>query len=695
MTDLSRILRPRSIAVFGGGWSMAVIRQCRKMGFDGALWPVHPSKDEIDGLRCYRSVADLPAAPDASFIGVNRDGTIDIVRALAERGAGGAVCFASGFSEVADGAVRNDALLEAAGDMPILGPNCYGFINYLDGAILWPDQHGGRRVEKGAAIIVQSSNIAINLTMQKRGLPIAYVLTAGNQAQTGLSDLAEAALADPRVTVLGLHIEGFDDPHRLEALMRKARDKGVPVVALKVGTSAAAQAMTLSHTASLAGADQLSSAFLDRCGAVRTRSLDEFVETLKLLHVMGPSPDLTLGSMSCSGGEASLVGDLAEAAGLDLRPLGPEETARVQATLSDMVTVSNPLDYHTFIWGNGPAMTATYRAMLDCGFGMTILVLDFPRADRCEDNGSDVALDAAIAAHRNGGGRFAVVSSLPENMSEAHAEKLLAAGIAPMMGLATALTAVANAAKIGAAWSKAPPAPLAVQIVPDAAAGPALDEWQSKSILRELGIATPEGGVASTPDDAAAIADRISYPVVLKGVGSALLHKTELAAVKLNLHSADEVRAAARSLAHLQCDFLVEKMVRNAIAELIVGIARDPQFGLYLTLGAGGIMVELWNDTRSLLLPANRDQIRDAFLSLRSAPLLTGFRGRSRGNIDAVVETAFCIGEYALAHSQTLDELDINPLIVTTDGAIAVDALIRGRSITAPATAGRSRCLHI
>ena len=166
------------------------------MGFGGDIWPVHPTRDEVHGRRCFRSVAELPEAPDAAFIGVNRNLTIDIVRALAARGAGGAICYASGFREAEDGAALEDALIEAAGDMPILGPNCYGVINYLDGALLWPDQHGGARVESGVAIVTQSSNIAINMTMQRRGLPIAYVATAGNQAQTGLSEIAHALLED-------------------------------------------------------------------------------------------------------------------------------------------------------------------------------------------------------------------------------------------------------------------------------------------------------------------------------------------------------------------------------------------------------------------------------------------------------------------------------------------------------------------
>ncbi len=152
-----------------------------------------------------------------------------------------------------------------------------------------------------------------------------------------------------------------------------------------------------------------------------------------------------------------------------------------------------------------------------------------------------------------------------------------------------------------------------------------------------------------------------------------------MAAVKLNLRDADAVRAAAESLRHLDCDFLVEKMVQGAVAELIVGVARDPQFGLYLTIGAGGVMVELWNDTRPLLLPASRDDIRAALLSLRSAPLLTGFRGRPKADIEAAVDVALRVGEYALAHADELEEMDINPLMVTADGAIAVDALVRTR----------------
>ena len=192
--DLSRLLRPKSIAVVGGSWSRSVVEQCVRMQYQGDIWPVHPTLDEVHGYKCYRSVDELPAAPDATFIGVNRHLTVDLVKRLSMRGAGGAVCFASGFSEAAaedEASVElQSQLLNAATGMPIIGPNCYGLINYLDGALLWPDQHGGKRVPHGVAIITQSSNIAINMTMQRRGLPIAYVMTAGNQAKVSIADMA-------------------------------------------------------------------------------------------------------------------------------------------------------------------------------------------------------------------------------------------------------------------------------------------------------------------------------------------------------------------------------------------------------------------------------------------------------------------------------------------------------------------------
>jgi len=349
--DLSRLLRPKTIAVVGGGaWCRSVIEQVRKAGFAGDIWPVHPKGGEIAGIPVFAALSDLPAAPDATFVGINRDATIDTVAALSAMGAGGAVCFASGFAEVEDGQELNARLLLAAGRMPILGPNCYGMINALDGALLWPDQHGCLPVESGVAILTQSSNIAINMTMQHRGLPIAYVVTCGNQAQTTQAEIASGLLDDPRVTAIGLHIEGFGDLATWQALARKARDKGVPLVAIKVGRSAQAQAATVSHTASLAGGDAGAQALLDRLGIARVNDIPTFLETLKLLHVCGPLPSGRIASISCSGGEASIAADTAHGRALEFPPLNPRQKSDLFDALGPKVTLANPLDYHTYIW---------------------------------------------------------------------------------------------------------------------------------------------------------------------------------------------------------------------------------------------------------------------------------------------------------------------------------------------------------
>ena len=274
--DLSRLLKPRSICAIGGREAARVVEQCRRMDFAGAVYPVHPSRDEVAGLPCFRSVEDLPEAPDAAFVGVRRDRTVEVVRALAARGAGGAVCYASGFAESREeGAALQAALVEAAGDMPILGPNCYGLVNYLDGAPLWPDEHGGVRRDRGVAIVSQSSNLAITLTMNLRAVPIAAVVTLGNRACIGTADVLDALLEDGRITAVGLLVETLDDAPALAAAARKARARRIPLVACKLGRSEQGARLTVSHTASLAGSDEGAGAFFrahrDRPGALASR----------------------------------------------------------------------------------------------------------------------------------------------------------------------------------------------------------------------------------------------------------------------------------------------------------------------------------------------------------------------------------------------------------------------------------------
>ncbi|WLR91218.1 acetate--CoA ligase family protein [Shinella zoogloeoides] len=680
--SLDRLIRPKSIAVFGGKEARRVIYQCDKMGFAGEIWPVHPREDEILGRKCYRSVADLPGAPDASFVGVNRELTIGIIRDLAARGAGGAVCYASGFreaiSELADGDDLQKALVEAAGDMPILGPNCYGFINMLDGALLWPDQHGMLRVEKGVAVLTQSSNIACNISMQQRGLPLAYILTAGNQAQTGLADLACAVLEDPRVTAVGLHIEGFDSLASLERLGLRARELKKPVVTLKVGKSEQAQLATVSHTASLAGNDAVSSALLARLGIGRVETLPELLETLKLLHVAGPLPNFDISSMSCSGGEASLMADAGVKRKVVYRDLKPEQRQPLRETLGQMVTISNPLDYHTFVWGNREKQTAAFTTMMQGGYGLNLLVLDFPRLDRCDPADWTTTCHAVIDAAKAAGANAGIVASMGENMPEATAEMLIANGVVPFYGIEEALAAADAAAGIGEAWEKPLPAPL-LKTTQGAGEAVTLTEHEAKQALAAHGLPVPKGMTAATAEAAADAAERLGFPVVLKGLGIA--HKTEAGAVKLNLADRKAVLDAAEAMAGVASGFLVEKMVGKPVAELIVGAMRDPVAGTVLTIGAGGILVELLEDSAILTLPTDEKAIREAICGLKVARLLGGYRGGPKGDIDALVAAVASAASYVVSNASIIEELDVNPIMVLPegDGVVAADALIRLR----------------
>ncbi|NQY59448.1 acetate--CoA ligase family protein [Cognatishimia sp.] len=670
--DLSRLLRPKSIAVVGGGaWCAAVIEQCQKMGFQGEIWPVHPKAEELAGLPVFKDLAALPSAPDAVFLGVNRFITVDLVGQLSSMGAGGAVCFASGFLEASaedeNAAGLQDRLLAVAGNMPILGPNCYGFINYLDGALLWPDQQGGQSAETGAAIVTQSSNIAINLTMQNRGLPIAYMITAGNQAQIGIAELGRGLLDDPRVTALGLHIEGFGDLRAWEELAAYAKSVNKPIVAIKVGKSAQAQAATVSHTASLAGGDAGAAALLKRLGIARLDDLASFLETLKLLHVTGPLLSNTIATMSCSGGEASLAADTAHGRDLVFPPLNDRQKADLRDALGPMVALANPLDYHTYIWRDVPALTKTFAAMVDPQLAMTMLILDLPRTDRGDPEDWLETVKALIAAKEQTGGNFGLVATLPELLPEDLAQELTAAGIVAFSGLNEAMAAC-EAAAMSPSEERAP------LLLPTPTVTPELvNEAEAKTALAGFGLRIPKAQQAPGKDALPAAIDAVGMPCVIKAEG--LAHKSDVGGVYLARGTKEEAIDAAHAM---PCEtWLVEELVDGTIAELLVGVVKDPAHGFVLTLAAGGTLTELLQDGRSLLVPASDAEITEALSELRIAKQLNGYRGAAPADMTSVLAAIRAVQDYVMANAEGLEEIEINPLLCTAETAVAVDALIR------------------
>ena len=659
--NLNRLLRPKSIAVLGAGWALNVIEQCRKMGFDGPVWPVHPTKGEIGGLKAYASLADLPGVPDATFIGVNRFATIDVVAELAEMGAGGAICFASGWTEAGEPELQA-RLVAAAGDMPILGPNCYGVINYLDGALLWPDQHGGVRVDRGVALVSQSSNIVINLGMQQRALPVAYVACLGNAAVVGLADLAGAVLDDPRVTALGMYVEGIDDAAAFADLSEKARAMGKGIVVIKSGKTELSRTAAASHTASLAGGGAASSAFLRQVGVAEVNSPSELIETLKIFHVHGLGLGKRMCSLSCSGGEAGLVADLAAPFGIQFPPVPEATRARLFETLGPIVAIANPLDYHTFIWGDGPKTTEVFTAMLEA-YDAGLYIIDTPRGDRCDALTYEPALDAIVAAQMATGKPAFPVASMAENFGEGRAAALMAQGVCTLMGLETALAALkaAQTSPGRPGWRPVRPLPERDSRM--------LSEAEGKAWLLAVGVAVPRAVMGATLAEVAARVAGLAPPYALKGLGFA--HKTEAGAVRLGLASLDGQAEMVGATG-----YLVEEMVTGTVAEILLGLRRDPIYGVTLTLGMGGVTAEVLADTVTLVLPVEEAGVLAALGRLRLFPLLDGYRGRAKADLGALAEIAVRLGAQMIA-DPSLEEIEINPILVKASGAVAVDALIR------------------
>lgn len=676
---LQRLLNPRTVAVFGGRAATETIRQCLRIGFDGEIWPVNPNRDELAGIPCFASAAELPGAPDASFIGVPRRAAIEVIAELSALGAGGAVCYTSGFAEIGgDGVEMQQRLVNAAGDMAIIGPNCHGVINYLDGVALWPDEHGGRRVESGVAIVLQSGNVGISLTMQDRGLPISYVITIGNKADLSFHDYIEALSDDPRITAIGLYVESLDNIDAFSEAAIVALRKGLPIIALKTGTSELGAEMTMSHTSSLAGPDQMYAALLRRLGIPRVTSLSEFLETLKFVSVNGGLSGDSIGSLSCSGGEASMIADEADVLGLPMPALSKSSAKKLDEILGDRVHVANPLDYDVHIWGNRDALFATFSAMLSNTYGCTILVIDYPRPDNCSLENWEIAEQALTDACKATGQKAVVLATLPENLPAIARERLMKSGIAPMQGLNECLRAIRSAAQIGEAQRRANDIKPVPQPPAAKGKGRLLNEWDSKQALSEYGVPIPDARLCSS-NDAANAAEKLGFPVAVKVVAEDVAHKTEAGGIVLNVGSAEAVNRAASEMSHLSGQFLVEKMAASPVAELIIGVKQDPEFGLALVIGAGGVLVELVRDSTVLLLPVTRSDIEAALASLKVNKLLKGFRGQPAGDSEATVSAIEAVAAYAEANRDSIVELDVNPLFVLAEGlgVVAVDALIR------------------
>lgn len=695
--NLKRMLKPRHIVFIGGKNVIRQgIRNSKRIGFQGTIYAVNRGAEEIDGARCYKSIQELPEVPDAAFIAVRGERAIQIVKELGMIGVAGCVCYAAGFSEIGNKQL-NKELIEAAGNMALVGPNCYGMINYLDQVPLWPDHFGYRKTGQGVAIMSQSGNLSFNITMNDRSLPLAYIIDVGNQAVLDIADYILVLCEDPRVTAIGLHIEGLGDIEKFNKAAKIALEKGVPIVAFKTGVSEIGSKLTMSHTSSLAGADDLYDALFKRLTISRVHSLASFLETLKLFSVTGAIKGRNMGVLTVSGGESAIAADIAERNGFILPELNRQQSEEIGSLMTGYEHVSNPLDYNMSLWGNEEKLKKCFISFMQGQFDVSLLILDYLDKDNVDTVFWEATLHAFIHAHRKTKNPALVIAVLPEGMPVNFREKLIANGITPLQGITEAFTAIHAATVyherkvLNDSISSNLLLPTR-QLVEENAV--IWNEWEGKQALHAYGLDIPNGKVVSVGDEHL-ISEGMKAPFVVKGLSDTVVHKTDIGGVTLNLQTEREIRETLFQMQHRlvgelgqNIQFLVEEMVVGAVAELNIGIKRDKQFGLALVISMGGELVNLMNDSIPVLLPTSREEIVEALSSLRGIKLLNGFRGRSKGDIEAVVKAAEYIASFAEDNRNHILEMDVNPLLVLPEGqgVVAVDAFVR--TITNTETAG-------
>ena len=680
--DIHRLIAPRSIALIGAGdWTDAVAAGNVAIGYSGALWRVHPTRASTADTTYYRSVADLPGIPDAAFLAVPNHEAPGVAGALAAHGAGGFVCFTAGFSETGteSGNLLTRELAANAGTLPFFGPNCYGFVNFFDRVAMMPDQIVGSPVERGVALICQSGTIALTLMFNHRSLPIGCLLSVGNQTRIAVEDLIEMLCEDSRVTAFGLYLEGIKDPERFARAAARARAAGKPIAVIKSGRTAAAARTAHSHTGALAGADEVFEAFCRQAGIARCDTLGTLCETLKLFHTGGPLAGRKILVMGASGGDMAMTADVSRDMDLDFAPVPEQRAAALREVMTDRVTIANPFDIHTYLWFDPPALKRVFTEVLHSGYDAAGFMLDSPPEGKADSAAYDAVIDVFIEAARGAPTRAALIASLPETISARIRERCLRGGVIPLQGQREALEAISLAGGVGAAWKNNPSVQL--HLPPHAPASSdvhSLAEHDGKAALAEFGVRVPRGIVV--PAHAAVEAAlALGFPLVIKASGAHLEHKTEVGGVVLNVRTEAEVLRAAERLAKLSDTLLVEEMFTDGVAEILIGVIVDPQFGQVLVLGAGGVLTEILSDSVSLLPPWTRASIESALRGLTVGKLLGGYRGKPAADVDALTGAILSVARYASENVAALVELDVNPVIVRPAGlgAVAVDAMIR------------------
>ena len=686
--SLERLFRPRSVALIGASSDPAKIggrplHFLVKHGFRGDIWPVNPRAEKIGGIRCYPDIGSLPGAPDVAMVLVGPAHAEASVRALAARGTGAAIVLAGGFAESGhDGAERQEALLKAAGDMRLLGPNTIGLLNMSDDITL--SASGALDVENrfkgGVAVVSQSGGILGSLMSRAaaQGIGLSHLVATGNEADIDVSDAIAYLAQDPGTRVIALYLETIRKPNLFREAAVAVADAGKKLVVYKVGRSEAGARAAASHTGALAGEDRVFDAFFRRIGAIRAERYADLIDIPAALSVAPRLAGNRVAVVTHTGGAAGLVADICGMAGFETPAPGAETTRRLAAILQDdgFAPDRNPVDLT--LAGLDPDVTyQTIMALAGSDdFDAVIPVVGSSSVGR-----PHLVADPVIRAMATADKPIIVYTS---PSAPGIVTRLNAAGVptydAPE-ACAAALSALRHTPSIRPVGREA--TPLSVP-APFGKMTGSLDEAEAKQLFAAFGIAAVGETVITAPDEAEAAALAFGGPVAVKILARELLHKTEAGGVRLNIRPDDaeqaciDIKAAARAAGVTgQQGYVIQEQIADAV-EMILGFRRDPVLGPAILLGAGGTLAELHEDFEIVMLPATEADIRETLERLKIAAILKGYRGQPPADIDALVDAVLCFSRMCLALGDRLEDAEINPLFVRPAGrgAIAADGIV-------------------
>jgi acetate---CoA ligase (ADP-forming) len=681
---VERLLRPKSIAIVGaspraGSFGDQLFKATKSLGFAGSVSLVNPKYSEIAGLPCYSDLAQLPEKPDCILVGVADRHVVPTLEEAARSSVPAAVVFGRLHGEMNSDSSLADtvAAIGRSAGMAICGGNCMGFVNSVDGIQATGMPFHALPHSSGVSLVSHSGSTWSGLVGNQRQIGFDFAISAGQELVTSAADYVSFLLEETETRVIACVLETLRDPDKFLFAMEKARHKGVPVVALKLGRSEAGRQFAISHSGAISGSNNAYNAVFERYGVISVRTLDELLDTVELLSCsrQPPAPGVAVGTDS--GGERQLIVDLAADVGLTFCSLEPSTLEHINKHLDPGVEASNPLDY----WGDGndvmaPCLTAMAK---DPNVGMVVMATNLPPGREFVE----MCVAAVTDVHVQTDKPVVVMGNMASTMAHEAVSRLRQRKIPVLMGTETGLRAIKHAVDYSARrligvrdpTIRVPRAFEHAEHADIEGGDRVMRSAAGFRLLEAHGIRTARWRDLESAEEAARFADLVGYPVVLKIDDPDIPHKSEVGGVMIGISDADTARSAFNKLryAHQSSPIIAQKQVEGI--ELIVGMIKDPSFGPIITVGLGGIFVEIFNDVATLVPPFDNSQALSALRKLRSYPILVGARGQPPADIESICRTLTAFGTFSVRMSGQLSEFEVNPLLAGPVGAVAVDCL--------------------